>query len=180
MRSPDALATLLDPARLRVAGVLTDTTLTVDEIAAATRLDRRRVLEAIGDLRRADLVRGDGDGYRLPSVALRSLAEQLADESLPMDPAIGYGMSENEGLVLARYFSGRTLVELPAQRAKRLIVLERLALEFDLGRHYSENEVNAVLHPFHDDVATVRRHLVDEGFLDRAGGQYWRSGGRLP
>ena len=48
MRVPDALAVLLDPSRLRVAGVLIDTTLTVDDAAAATRLDRRRVLAAIG------------------------------------------------------------------------------------------------------------------------------------
>jgi hypothetical protein len=158
--------------------VLADATLTVDEVAEKTRLDRRRTLTAIGDLRRVELVVADGDGYRLPSATLRSLAEQLADESLPMDPAIGYGMSDDERLVLSRYFSGRTLVELPVQRAKRLIVLERLALEFDLGRHYSEDEVNSVLRPFHVDVAAVRRHLVDEGFLDRAGGEYWRSGGR--
>ena len=53
-----------------------------------------------------------------------------------------------------------------------------VSLEFDLGKHYPESEVNDVLHGFHTDVATLRRYLVDEGHLDRGDGRYWRSGGR--
>jgi hypothetical protein len=41
-------------------------------------------------------------------------------------------------------------------------------------------EVNGILRRFHDDHATLRRALVDEAFLDRAEGRYWRSGGRIP
>jgi hypothetical protein len=100
-----------------------------------------------------------------------------------MDPVIGYGMTDDERLVLARFFAGRVLVEIPSQRAKRLIVLQRLALEFDPGRRYTELEVNAVLGAFHRDWSALRRGLVDEGLLDReptAGGNlYWRSGGRV-
>jgi hypothetical protein len=58
-----------------------------------------------------------------------------------------------------------------------------LALEFDVGRRYSAREVNQILHGFHPDWSTLRRYLVDEGFLDRAhvdgDDQYWRSGGRV-
>jgi hypothetical protein len=31
----------------------------------------------------------------------------------------------------------------------------------------------------HPDYAALRRYLVDAGFLDRAGGEYWRSGGTI-
>jgi hypothetical protein len=31
-----------------------------------------------------------------------------------------------------------------------------------------------------DDHAALRRHLVDEGFLGREGGVYWRTGGSFP
>lgn len=97
-----------------------------------------------------------------------------------MDPSIGYGMTDDERLVLSRFFQARTLVKIPTARAKRLIVLERLALEFELGRRYPEAAVNDILRPFHSDVAALRRSLVDEGFLDRDHGEYWRSGGRVP
>jgi hypothetical protein len=60
-----------------------------------------------------------------------------------------------------------------------LIILERLALEFEPGVRYPEREVNRILRPFHDDHITLRRYLVDEGFLSRERGEYWRSGGRV-
>jgi len=31
----------------------------------------------------------------------------------------------------------------------------------------------------HPDHAALRRYLVDEGFLERAGGIYWRTGGTV-
>jgi hypothetical protein len=40
--------------------------------------------------------------------------------------------------------------------------------------------VNRVLARWHPDTAALRRYLVDEGFLDRDGGQYWRTGGTVP
>ncbi len=71
------------------------------------------------------------------------------------------------------------LTSAPTSRAKRLIVLERLALEFDVGQKYPEREVNSILGAFNPDWSTLRRHLVDEGMLDRDHNVYWRSGGRV-
>lgn len=182
---------LLDPDRLAVAGALAVRPMTTDELAAVTGRSDRDVLVCLGELRHAGLVRqdespGDANGetrYVLDTEALRAAAKQQAEVELPMDPAIGFGMTDDERAVLERFFAGRTLIEFPAQRAKQLVVLQRLALEFDLGRRYTEIEVNEILFPFFADWSTLRRHLVDEGFLDResigGGNQYWRSGGRV-
>ena len=70
-------------------------------------------------------------------------------------------------------------VRVPAKRSKRLVLLDLAAQEFEPGEAYPETEVNARLRAFHDDVAPVRRHLVDEGFLDRRDGWYWRIGGTV-
>jgi hypothetical protein len=72
-----------------------------------------------------------------------------------------------------------SLTRLPARRGKRLVVLDRLAQVFDVGVRYPETDVNALLRAFHPDVAALRRSLVDEGFLSREGGVYWRSGGTV-
>ena len=50
---------------------------------------------------------------------------------------------------------------------------------FEIGVRYPERDVNAMLRAFHDDVATLRRYLVDEHFLSRDAGVYWRSGGSV-
>jgi hypothetical protein len=66
---------------------------------------------------------------------------------------------------------------IPTRHAKLLVVLDHLSQSFEPGRSYSEVEVNQVLNRFHADHAALRRYLVDEQFLTREDGQYWRSGG---
>lgn len=179
MNPVERLKNLLDPDRLAVAGALVGADLTTDELVVATGLDDRAVIAAVGALRSAELATTDHGHHRLDVEALRGIAAELVDADLPMDPVIGFGMTDEERDVLSRYFEGRTLTSVPASRAKRLIVLERLALEFDVGTRYPEREVNSILGGFHPDWSTLRRHLVDEGLLDRERNVYWRSGGRV-
>ena len=81
--------------------------------------------------------------------------------------------------MLRAFFRNGRLTEVPTKRSKRRIVLERIALEFDPGVRYHEKEVNAIVGRFFNDYASLRRYLVDEGFLGREGGEYWRTGGRV-
>lgn len=47
------------------------------------------------------------------------------------------------------------------------------------GKRYPERNVDAALRGFHDDYPALRRYLVEAGFLERANGVYWRSGGTV-
>ena len=82
--------------------------------------------------------------------------------------------------LLRRFFSGTRLTEIPANRTKRSLVLERLAQEFEPGFRYQEQDVNFRLQLFHPDYASLRRYMVEEGIMTRAEGVYWRTGGRYP
>ena len=183
MRPAELLRLLLDHDRLAVAGALASRRMTTREVVDATGRNKRVVLTAIGDLRAAGLVTVDGEHYSIDVVALRDAARAAADMDVPMDPIIGYGMTEDEQAILRRFFAGRTIIEIPANRAKRQVLLQRLALDFDIGRRYTEREVNEILFAFHPDWSTLRRYLVDEGFLDREHvddqSWYWRAGGRV-
>lgn len=68
---------------------------------------------------------------------------------------------------------------IPTKHAKLLVVLDHIAQSFEPGKTYPEAEVNAIIERFHPDYAALRRYLVDEGFLSRDGGVYWRSGGTV-
>jgi hypothetical protein len=87
--------------------------------------------------------------------------------------------SPSEQRILATFFRNDQLVLMPTRRAKRLVVLDEVAQLFELGRTYPEKEVNDLLAPVHPDVAALRRYLVDEQFLSREAGVYWRSGGTV-
>lgn len=73
------------------------------------------------------------------------------------------------------FFKDGRLTELPAQRKKRIVVLERLVQAFELERDYNELEVNGVLKQFHPDVATLRREFIDTKMMTRAAGVYRRA-----
>jgi hypothetical protein len=174
----DLLRLLLDPERLAVVGDVVARARSSAELAERHGSTTEEVLRTLAPLVQAGLVTAADGTYHLDAGAWRALARTLPRRT-PASPRVGFGMTAEETEVLARFFRGDRLTELPAQRHKRLVVLERLALEFEPGVRYPEGEVISLLRRFHDDHATLRRALVDEGYLDRAAGEYWRAGGRV-
>jgi hypothetical protein len=73
------------------------------------------------------------------------------------------------------FVRGGRLTSLPRRPRMLDAACAFLADRFDPGRTYSEAEVNAALADDAPDHATLRRLLVDRGFLARAGGRYSRS-----
>ena len=81
--------------------------------------------------------------------------------------------------IVDRFIRDGRLVTMPAKRSRRLIVFDHIAQLFGPGVRYSESAVNRELRNLHEDYAALRRYLVDEGFLERQDGMYWRSGGSV-
>jgi hypothetical protein len=178
---PDAatiVGLLADDERRRVFAALVLGGSTLDEVRAATGLTSRRAATALGRLVAGDLVvRSDRGEHVLLGEAFRLAAVDAAQARPPPDPIDD--VPEDDARILRRYFQGGRLTQIPSQLSRRRVVLDRLAQEFDVGSRYTERQVNAILRRFHEDVASLRRFLVDEGFLDRAAGEYWRSGGSV-
>lgn len=173
---PEFLGLAVDPTRLALLGAAARSPVDVSEVAAGLDGDERRVRRELGRLMAAGLIDSE---YRLDTEVLRAVAQSIPGET-PVDAGLLDGpWTEDEAQVLSRFFAGRRLTQIPSAHAKRLLVLERLALEFEPGIRYDEREVNFILQLFHEDYAALRRHLVDEEFLTRAEGVYWRTGGRL-
>jgi len=85
----------------------------------------------------------------------------------------------SEDVVLRTFMRNGRITTLPAKRSRRLVLLDHIAQLFDVGVRYSESEVNRILLGLHEDYAALRRYLVDEGFLSRDHGEYWRTGGSV-
>jgi len=82
--------------------------------------------------------------------------------------------------ILDQAFTDGRLRAMPAKHSRRLVVLDHISQRFEPGLRYSERQVNAMLVSVDGDTATLRRYLIDERFLDRADGEYWRIGGTFP
>lgn len=172
----DFLRIALDPTRLAILGAAAGGPVDTDALAATLDVPRKTVLAWIVKLREVGLL---DDELRLERATLRRLGAELP-QAEGAAPAVTEGpWTAEEAAVLGRFFDGTRLTEIPAHRSKRLIVLERLAQEFEPGLRYPERQVNFTLQLWHPDYAALRRYLVDDGFLTRADGVYWRTGGRF-
>jgi hypothetical protein len=173
----DLLRVLAEPERLSVAGALASGPKTAGELSEAVGIPVQRVRRHLARLSGVGLVRPTGDRrtYRFDPETLRRAVTEVSPSR---DAGLALGaVNEEEEAVLRNYFRGGRLREIPARLNKRRIVLSRLSLEFEVGVRYPEREVNQTLRRFHEDHAALRRYLVDEGFLSREKGVYWRSGG---
>jgi hypothetical protein len=84
-----------------------------------------------------------------------------------------------EEALLSNFIRDGRIVTMPAKRSKRLVLLNHVAQGFEVGVRYSESEVNRILRNLNEDYAALRRYLVDEGFMGRERGVYWRTGGSV-
>jgi hypothetical protein len=178
--TPDEiLRALADPDRLAIAGALARAEATSADLATSLGMPIARVRKHLNRLSASGVarLRSDRRTYRLDPETLRWAAEQVGP---PREAGVALGAAnEDEEQVLRTFFRNGRLTEIPMKRAKRRIVLERIALEFEPGVRYDEKEVNAIVGRFLNDYASLRRYLVDEGMLSREHGEYWRTGGRV-
>jgi biotin operon repressor len=181
-----ALKALSDASRLRIVGLLAGgRRLSVEELAAALALTPGTVVHHMKRLRDAGLVVAH---KRHPYVEYELRLPRLASIGADLDrigreaEATGVQLSGLDGRPrpayearILRAFVGNDgrLERIPAHEKKRLVILRYLAESaFEQGRAYSEREVNMTLALRHPDVASLRRFLVDLGFMRRAAGIY--------
>lgn len=179
-----ALKVLSDASRLRIVGLLADgRRVPVTELAGALQLTPGTVVHHLKRLADAGLVeatpRPPYVDYSLRLVrlaeigaALDALARQQAGADERPADAPGWATAE-QAKVLRAFFDGARLNSIPAQQGRRLVVLRHLAeTAFERDADYTEKDVNMRLALRHADVASLRRYLVDEGFMDRERGVY--------
>jgi DNA-binding transcriptional ArsR family regulator len=180
-----ALKALSDASRLRIVGLLADgRRMAVEQLAAALELTPATVVHHLKRLREADLVESHPrPPYMDYSLRLGRLGEiggslhRIAREQTGLpehdDATLPDWATPADAKVLRAFFEGERLTSIPAQHSKRLVVLRLLAESvFEKKRKYPEKEVNQLLAVRHPDAASLRRYLVDEGFMARKQGVY--------
>lgn len=177
---PSALVGLLaDDDRLRVTAAIVLGAQTSDAVVAATGLGARKVHRALERLAAGGLVTtADRGGLAVSASTFQAAARAAAEQRQPAGPTPeDLGATPEQADVLRNFLVDGRLERIPAARSKRLVVLDFLASSFEPGRVYPERDVNFELGKRHRDYAALRRYLVDEGFLERRDGFYWRAGG---
>jgi DNA-binding transcriptional ArsR family regulator len=170
---------LVDETRLKMIGILAQQATSIEQLATTLKLKPSLVSHHLDKLVEAGLVHqraaGGSTVYELRTDTLHAMAKRwLAIEPLP-DATIELSGDAYERKVLADFLGrdGR-LKEIPAQQKKRDVVLRYILNQFQPEERYSEKQVNGIIKRFHDDTASIRRAMVDNGWLKRESGIYWR------
>jgi hypothetical protein len=162
--------------RLRVIGALVRGAATQSEIAGQLHLPVRDVFNHLAFLVHVGVVSETDGVYDLNEKAIESLARgQFEGKRQVYVPE--ENQEEDVRKVLKTYLNADgTIRQLPQEGKKMQIILNFLLDAFSFDTNYTEKEVNTILRRFHVDTATLRRNLVDYGFLDREsdGTRYWR------
>jgi hypothetical protein len=90
-----------------------------------------------------------------------------------------YDITEAENdKILRDYFNNGPdgpLLEFPKKEKRKIAILRHIMKRFDTTKQYTEKEVNEIIKAVYPDFVTLRRYLIDYGFMDRHedGSKYW-------
>ena len=167
---------LADTHRRRVVAAIELGAKHVSAVVATTGLSAPQVAKALGKLVESGLVVNAADGFAVAGDSFehaarlantRTASTEFADEP------------DDTRKVLRAFVVDGRLRSIPVAAAKKTVILDWLVQDFEPGTTYTEKMVNLIIGKRHADTAALRRYLVDHGFLDRADGEYWRSGGTV-
>ena len=87
-----------------------------------------------------------------------------------------YSVTEQEKEnIIKNHIKNDKIINIPRAEKKKIIILQYLLQKFQRNRRYTEKEVNEIISSMHEDFATLRRYLIEYGFMDREdnGSTYW-------
>jgi DNA-binding HxlR family transcriptional regulator len=175
----ELLKALGHPARLLILNLIKLKPRHGEELATILQLNPATVSHHLGKLAEVGLVRSrKAQYYQTYSLIGDVLGKTLSELIMLPQPNLAARVEEDayRVKVLRAFFRRGRLTNIPAQLKKRQIVLERLVEEFEPARDYPEREVNRILVEYHDDVATLRRGLIEHRLMERKRGIYRRIG----
>lgn len=173
---------LADSNRLKIVGLLAEKSYSVEELAELLQLKPSTVSHHLSRLAAAGLVQARSESYynvyQLDQSVLQEKARTMFTKGELSNVAAEVDADAYDKKVIKDYTRrDGSLKTIPAQRKKLEAILRYVVQSFDVGRHYSEKQVNEILSRYNDDTATLRRELVGYGLMQRegGGGDYWRT-----
>jgi len=173
------LKVIADETRLRILGAIADRPLTGKELADRLALTPPTISHHMRKLTDAGIVSAESAAqkqiYSLNTDLLLASRRTPVGQIIERSGPAGETLNDDDAFrvkTIRDFFDGERLKSIPAQRKRRVIVLQYLVERFDPDQAYTEREVNDLLRPAHDDVATLRRELIDYGFMQRDRGIY--------
>ena len=167
-----ALATaLLDTYRLRIAGLLAGGPANQMQLEQATGISHRDLLRHLDSLQNFGIVKLQDPAPRDPDhyspYELNAATFKAARQAMGKYKGVRKRPTDSRELTLETFMPDGKLTAFPLKQTQLIVILDTVATRFEADKQYSEREVNMILATITDDFATLRRYLVDYGYLSR-------------
>ncbi|MBN2542546.1 metalloregulator ArsR/SmtB family transcription factor [bacterium] len=165
------------PVRLLILNLIKMKPRHGEELAMILKLQQATISHHLGKLTEAGLLSSKKEQYYQTYSLVKKSLNKTLDELIHLPrkqlPA-RVKQDAYRDKVLNTFMKHGRITQIPAKLKKRLILLEEVVKEFEPEYEYPEREVNHILLEFNDDVAYLRRALVDHGYMKRNKGIYRR------
>lgn len=164
-------------SRLKIIGHLANGDRSVGELAELLGLKEPTISHHLADMKALGLVTVRPEGnlriYHLDGKALERMGKDIFAQPNLAALVDARDLTEEERILRTWVKNGR-IVDIPAQEKKKQIILRWVAEQIDPDRRWTEKEFSEWLSQFNEDYAFLRRYLVDNGYMAREKGIYWR------
>ena len=169
---------LADKSRLLILKSLIKEPMYVELLSERLQLTAPTISFHLKKLEEANIVKASKEQYytvySINKDVLKSAIIDLINGESSEEDIQNLREEEYKRKVLENFFEYGKLKSIPVQRKKRLIVLQEIAKAFEVGKEYTEREVNIIIADFNDDFCTLRREFINEKIFVRNEGKYTR------
>jgi hypothetical protein len=174
----DIFKCLSDSSRLKIINSLMIEPMYVELLAERVGLSTSTVSFHLKKLEDANIVSSKKEQYytiyTLNEEILSMNLRDLIIDSRKEEEILNEREEKYKKKIIDSFFKYGKLIEIPVQKKKRQIVLEKIVEAFEKDREYTEKEINLIIADFHDDFCTIRRDLIGFGLMERNNGIYKR------
>lgn len=178
MNAIEIFKCLSDNSRLKIINSLMIEPMYVELLAERLKLSTSTISFHLKKLLDANIVSCRKEQYytvySLNEEMLSMNLKELITDNRKEEEILNQREEKYREKVLNSFFKYDKLIEIPVQKKKRQIVLEKIVESFEKNREYTEKEVNLIIADFHDDFCTIRRDLVGFDLMGRNNGIYKR------
>jgi ArsR family transcriptional regulator, arsenate/arsenite/antimonite-responsive transcriptional repressor len=175
---------LLDTDRLRLAAALVEGPANRMQLSEVTGLSHRELLRQLDILQYHGLVKlkeptpRKPDHYSLYELNMETFT--AARKAMGRYKGVKPRPTDARQLTLETFMPGGKLSAFPRKHEQMLVILDEVAQRFEPDRQYIERDVNVILGSVlspevNEDYCTLRRCLVDYGYLRRKNGVYTKN-----
>ena len=174
---------LSDESRLQILNSLAKEDMYVERLAERLNLSSATISNHLKKLEEIGAVKSRKEQYyNIYSLCPNTFSFRIIDliQNIDSGESVEARDDAYRQKILNTFMVNGKITRMPAQLKKKLILIEEICKAFEIGKPYSEKEMNITIAEYYDDFCMVRRYFVDYGLFTREGGIYYKQHDKIP